>query len=188
MKNLHTDLDKYTDQWEKALKNGIFDDAPQPPAPSRDLDFFGQMGGEEIVPMNECDAKYWDRVYKLSKRTGPGCAPDPLAPMKEEVDKTAAKRVADKIANSANPIEPWTVGKDQDWKPTPNWTDGKELRELAEMKKKLEQLESKMNAQEGLGKSGDSIQKQIDAMRQKLDDLSDSLTNHRFGWGQDSED
>lgn len=187
MKNLHTDLDKYTAQWEKALEKGIFDDAPQPVQPNRELDFFGQMGGED-VPLNECDAKYWDRVYKLSRNTGPGQVPDPLTPLKEETDKTAVKRATDKIANSANPIEPWTVGKDQDWKPTANWTDGKELRELADLKKKLEQLESKMNAQESEGKSGESIQKQIDAMRQKLDDLSDSLSNHRFGWGQDSED
>ncbi len=185
MKNIHSDLDKYTDQWEKALKDGFMDDSPHlpPPSPIGQSDFFGQWDGGDDTALNECDAKYWAQVYQLSKHAGPGQCPDPLTPMKEErvAAKNDIKRMTDKIANAANPIYPYSVGKDQDTKPTSNWTDGSELRELAELKRKLEKLESKMNAEEGNGKSGATIEKQINAMREKLDELSDSLTNHRFG-------
>jgi hypothetical protein len=184
MKNIHSDLDKYTDQWEKALKDGFMDDSPHLPPPEAPghSDFFGQWDGGEDTPLNECDAKYWAQVYELSKGNGPGTAPDPLTAIKEERAATKAelKFVTDKVGNAANPIYPYSAGKDQDMQPTANWTDGKELRELAELKKKLEKLESQMNAEEGNGKSGASIQKQIDSMRQKLDDLSDSLNGNRF--------
>ncbi len=187
MKNIRTDLDYFADIWDKALKDGVFKDAPKPPEPNRDSDFFGQWDGSEEVPMNECDAKYWARVYNLSKGTGPGAAPDPL---REDAvaTKDRIKKVSDRIANSANPIYPGTVGKDQDVKATRNWTDGPELQELAQLKVKLEKLESQMNAQEGLGKNGSSVQKQIDALRTKLDDLSDSLTNSRYGRDDDNTD
>jgi hypothetical protein len=173
MKNLHTDLDKYTDQWEKALKDGIFADAPKLP-PATPPDFFGQWdGGDEDVQINECDAKYWAQVYARSSHSGE--APDIL---KEEPEATKSQvmQMSKAVGNSANPVYPPSDGKDQNPRVTPNWTDGKELRELADLKKQLEKLESEMNAEEGVGKSGDSIQKKINNMREKLENLSNSLT------------
>ena len=63
------------------------------------------------------------------------------------------------IAKTPNPIYPYSKGKDQgqggergsSTTVTKNWTDGDELVELYRMKMALEQLESKMNAADGLG-------------------------------------
>lgn len=180
MSNNNDDLDKYKDQWEKALKDGFLDSSPHlpPPNPPSDFgqsDFFGQWDAvDQDAPLNECDAKYWNKVYRLSNNQG-----DAPCPIKEEAEATKdqIKKTTSKIANAANPVYPTSVGKDQESKVTANWSDGKELQELAQMKMRLEKLESQMNAKEGMGKKG-NISK-IESLRKQIDELSDSLAPNR---------
>lgn len=172
MDNLHTDLDHYKDQWEKALKDGFLEKSPHLPEKSIP-DFFGQYDAPEETTINECDAKYWQQLYQ--RTTGQ----EPM--IVEATTKEQIKEKTNKVAGAANPIIPSTTGKDQDMKVTPNWSDGKELRELSDLKIRLEKLESQMNAQEGLGKNGSATKSKIDALKQQIDELSDDLTNHRTG-------
>jgi hypothetical protein len=176
MSNLHTDLDRYKDQWEKALEDGFLDNSPHLP-PKKLPDFFGQWDGEdEPTTINECDVKYWQQVYALSSHQGQA----PL-PIQEEVTKDEIKKKTVKMATASNPILPSSVGKDQEMKVTANWSDGKELRELSDLKMRLEKLESQMNAKEGLGQKTDSMQAKIDSLKQQIDELSDSMGNNRTG-------
>lgn len=176
MGNTYDDLNNYKDKWEAALKDGFLEKSPHLPEPKSSADFFGQWDGSEgdDVPLNECDAKYWQEVYKRSSHQGE--CPD----LTEEVKATKEqiKKHVERAANSANPVYPDSVGKDQGPVVTKNWTDGKELRELADLKMKLEKLESELNAQEGMGKKGN--QGKIDAIRKQIDELSDSLAPNRF--------
>jgi len=197
MKNLHTDLDKYADQWDKALKDGVFDDAPHLPAPKQP-DFFGQWDGEEDVPINECDAKYWARVYELSKGNGPGCYPDPLTEVKlpdyEEIvkpsetkgDKDLLKKKADMVADDPNPQYPQGYGQDGVAANTgrtrisAGWAAEERIQELSDLKLKLYELECKVaEMKDSKG------QDKIEAIKKQIDDLSNDLhgtwaTSHMY--------
>jgi len=79
-----------------------------------------------------------------------------------------------------------SIGMDQGrspYEPTrvaPNFTDGDELRELSDLKVKLEKLESTLLAQEiKAGKANvptNDYKSQLDRLRQQIDALSDKLT------------
>jgi len=177
--DVRNDLEKYADQWQKALADGVFADAPKPPKPVPQEDFFGQYPTLDVEEtLNEVDAKYWNQVYRLSQNAGD--APDILSEDARPTE-TELKDFAKAVSSAANPIYPSSIGKDQDVSVTPNWTDGKELTELAELKANLEKLESKLNAEEAMGKDGKSIHSKIESLKKQIDELSDSLTPHRWG-------
>jgi hypothetical protein len=85
-----------------------------------------------------------------------------------------------------NPQHYASIGMDQGKSPyeptrvTPNFSSGKELDELAEMKNKLSKLEATLLAQEiKAGKSDvpySSYKSKLDVIRKQIDDLSDKLT------------
>lgn len=189
---LHEDqdqFDKWTRQWEKAMSDGVFDDAPKLPQPayqSAPPDFFGQNPTVDLPPVNIPDAEYWRQVYGLSKHSGQ--APDLL---QEQVDSPVERRKGrnvkaegdiakyySKIARSDHPIVPTSVGKDQAPVVTQNWgVGGKEVDRLSELKLQLHDLESKLNALEGVGevKNSRSMQQKLDRLRNEIDEFSDSL-------------
>lgn len=110
---------------------------------------------------------------------------------KKRLDEDARDKnvgdVAKRMARSANPIYYYSAGKDQDPKVTPNWTDGKELKELHDVKLKLHQLECQVNTMMGKGKP-DKATRQMEGelrkLRDRLDELSDSLSG---GWGNEQD-
>jgi len=201
-------LDKWTDQWDKAQQEGIFDEPSKPKVSdfeANSADFFGNWRPkeEEQTPLRDIDAKYWDNVYKMS--TGLSDAPDVIGageeeevlneqtpvdvaskvqdkPLRELPDKDALGVKGAELGNTANPIHPWTRGKDQRPKITPNFIAGNELSELVNMKFNLYQLEGKLNAAPEFGSyRGDTdnikkIQTQIDELKQRIDFLSNSLS------------
>jgi len=169
--DMRTDLEKYADQWDKALKDGVFDDAPKPAVPSHG-DWFGHSSNVADTEIDYSDADYWSQL----------AGGDEL--LQEETEPTPAelKKMVSRMANSNNPVHPNSLGNDQDVVVTQNWgTGGEEIEELAEMKIKLEQLESRLNAEEGMGKSGKSISEQIKGLKKQIDDLSNSLNGNRMG-------
>lgn len=169
MKDINSDLQHYADQWEKALKDGIFADAPKPKEAENPTgfgsgeDFFGLYPDtDEDAPLNECDTQYWNMVYRMSNHQGE--SPDIL-----KEDKTKG------TATAPNPIQSDSVGIDQET--TDDFYDVRNLTELSELKSSLEKLESKLNSEEGLGKKS-GVQSKIDTLKKQINDLSDSLTSH----------
>ncbi len=105
----------------------------------------------------------------------------------EEAGDKKIGDVAKRMARSANPIYYYSAGKDQEPRVTPNWTDGKELTELHDLKVKLHQLEGKLNAMIGEGKPDKSVrqmEQELRKLRDRLDELSDSLSG---GWGNEQD-
>lgn len=103
-------------------------------------------------------------------------------------DPELAKKVVGAAARSPNPIYYYSAGKDQDLHVTPNWSDGKELVELHDLKIKLHQLEGKLNAMIGVGKPDTQVKKleqELRTLRDRLDDLSDNLHG---GWAGEQRD
>jgi hypothetical protein len=175
------DFAKWMEQWEKAQKEGVFASAPKP-SEQPTSDYFGvyRPKGENVI--RDVDAKYWDKVYRLSSHQGD--SPDPLlnedyepvenkelAPTTEFDGKKIGK-ITDELGGLANPVSPVHRGKDKTSKVTPNWAGGKDIIELHKMKVQLQKLEDKI-AVDPMQKS--KVDQQIKDLWNKIDELSDSL-------------
>lgn len=79
-----------------------------------------------------------------------------------------------------NPVYKNTLGPDQELKVTPNFTDGDILRELNSLKLSLHALEDKINSAYALGKEKeeDSLRKELEKVRSKVDELSAKIIPH----------
>lgn len=106
---LGDDFTKWQGQWEKALADGTFDDAPHPPGATPEhepSDFFGQnrpnVGSKDI---KDVDADYWNQVYQRAAH--PNDAPDILT----EAKKMPGKAEDPKLAKKAPSVK---KGKESD--------------------------------------------------------------------------
>jgi hypothetical protein len=109
-------------------------------------------------------------------------------PINEErkVSKKEAKTASNKLGSTFNPVYPNTQGKDQDVKVTKNWgVGGKELNDLEDLKKRLYDLEVKLNSAGILKKvkkkdaDENTIMKSMNDLKKQIDDLSDLLNGNR---------
>jgi len=170
------DLLKYMGQWEKALKTDDFKkERPEVEAPystpSNTQSFFGNFGANHPQERKESDFEYWKKVYNTSIGQH-----DPEDLVTEDINR---KDMTKALTNSANPVYPNTVGKDQDIV-APKWSDSKELTKLITLKSDLQTLESKLNALDTNEKNGKSVQSQIDSMKKEIDRLSNLLSPSMF--------
>ena len=170
-------LNKWVDMWEKAQENEIIKSSPSPQVQKQD--FFGlhhQVPNEEI---KDDDIECWNKINGreepqiLTEQDGITPAPQPLEP---DLSKKEIGDVASTVANAANPIQPSSVGKDQNYKP--NLADVQQLEQLHNMKVNLYDLESKLNAKDALAQSsqGKKIQTQIKNLKVQIDKLSDAIS------------
>lgn len=75
-----------------------------------------------------------------------------------------------------NPIDYASAGTDQDPKVTNNFSDGKELRELDELKRKMEEVERKYHSAEVRGdKNKNKISKELEGIKKKVEELSQKI-------------
>lgn len=154
------DFDGWVDKWEDALKKGIFGDSPKPAATSRntsDESFFGLRQDNPTDSIDDSDSAYWRAIDAVA---------DGGVDM-QRLDESEPISV-----NLPNPIRRSTEGKDQDMEPRQlgaTFTD-EDLNELADMKKKLCDLECKA-AEMGEKDYGS----QIKSMIKRIDELSDKL-------------
>ena len=174
------EIEKYTNIWEKALKDGFLKDNEKPPAPKMSVDFFGLRSDEDDsdVSLNEVDTKYWNDLYQDSKNSSSFNESKGKKDKKDDVKAKAGK--AKKMANAHNPIDPNTVGKDQDIDPDLNNEDFKQLEKL---KLDVEKLEISMNKKEGNKAEANtsSIMSEIKKLKEKIDQISDNFAGTRIG-------
>ncbi len=191
-------LENWMKQWKSAQEKGLFKDAPKPPVineQTKSSDYFGNIKEQaepKAVGVKNCDAQYWQQVYKLSKgqkltEQTSKIEDDPLGStpqgkLRDVPDKNSLGTKAAELGNAANPVIPSTRGEDQRKHITPDWADGKGLRELVDLKTSLYKLEVKINSHPKFGAYGDEspeikkIQTQIDELKHKIDELSNSLS------------
>ena len=79
-----------------------------------------------------------------------------------------------------NPTHFASLGKDQELRVTPNFTDGDVLRELNALKLALHILEDKVNTAYAVGteKQENTLRKEMDSIRSKVEELSNKMTPH----------
>ena len=176
------EFDKWQDQWDKAMADGVFDDAPHVNQPSQDSvarepNYFGMNANEPSEVINEVDAKYWKAISSVGAI---GDAPDPIEAVEKLDEAEGNKDVADvakAILQSPNQIRQHTAGKDQDLTPQSlgQTFSEEELESLHELKIKLHNAQSMLNAYEVEGKSTKTVESEITNLKNKVDELSDSL-------------
>ena len=170
------DFGKWCDQWDKALEDGLFDDAPKPNKPSSPPDLSDY--DDESLPdkpvdgmLNEVDAKYWNSVYKMS--TNQGDAPDVVNELssKEAPNAKELGQRAMVVANEPNPVRINTVGKDQDARSDASASEA--FQKLTELKKELHLIGNKLA--EMKDSNLDAIYSKFEKIQKQMDELSDSL-------------
>ena len=172
-------LNKWVDMWEKAQEDGTIETAP-PPERVEKQDFFGQNHQAASEEIKDDDVEYWNNLNgktepQVLNEEGDRITPAPQ-PLEPDLGKKEIGDVASTVANAANPIQPSSVGKDQNYKP--NLADVQQLEQLHNMKVNLYELESKLNAKDALAQSnqGKKIQTQIENLKVQIDELSDAIS------------
>ncbi len=198
-KFLGPEFDKWTSQWEKALSDGTFADAPKPPSCGGSVganDFFGNHRPASDSNLKDSDAEYWRQVYSMSNNQGD--APDILSeskkekkekkskieePVKPSEKKDETKAKAKKMGQDPNPQRADTFGKDGvdkkgTTKVSPGWAAmDEEFVKLDGLKRKLYDLECKMHDKEGMSESKvKSVSSKLAALHKQIDELSDEVT------------
>jgi hypothetical protein len=191
------DFDKWTDQWEKALEQGVFNDAPHVAPPTTpqtaEVSYFGPVHANSSDEVRDVDAKYWQTVYAMSGDLG--SVPDPLraadnliqeerkaAELQRQMLNEAAEQTivnaVKSIAQSPNPVRHGTVGKDQDLTPQSlsQTFSEEDIEKLTELKIQLYNAQSILVAYETEGKSTKAQESKIADLREKVDALSDAMT------------
>lgn len=83
-----------------------------------------------------------------------------------------------KKVSPQNPITYNTIGQDQEPRVTDNFTDGKDLSELDNIKKTVEKLERDLHTADVLKKKNKpSIEKQLKKMRKMMDEFSQKIVS-----------
>ena len=191
------DFDKWTGQWDKAMQDGVFDGAPDQLNPNRQSStpsFFGPTDMNDTAEVKDCDAEYWNQVYKMSDNSGQ--APDVV--LSENVweptpdggktaipdkrgnvaDATEVAKVVQAMAKSPNPIRQGSVGKDQELEPQPlsQTFSEEDIAKLHELKIQLHNAQALLSAHDMEGKSTKAQEDKIATLKAKVDDLSDAMT------------
>lgn len=166
-------LSKSMEKWAKAQEKGFASKRAATPTPSNPALF----DDWEASNPNQVDSAYWDKLHKMAVLNEQSEEGVKCAIKTEKPDGKTPGEVTDELGGCANPVQQRSRGVDNRSHVTPNWTCGKELVELHNMKKELEQLESKLNAADALAKPDDSrsIKGQIDELWEKIDKLSNYL-------------
>lgn len=175
------DLDRWTANWEKALEDGVFDDAPDhfnPSPQTSDGSFFGMINTNNTAEVKDCDADYWNKVYRMS--TNAGDAPDVVDTLLQETtaDETEVAKVAQAIAKAANPIRQISVGKDQELSPQSlglTFTE-EDIEVLTELKLQLHNAKALLASHDAENKSTKTQESKVAALSAKMDELSDAMS------------
>ena len=157
------DFDDFVDKWEKALQSDIFKPSPQLPstAPQTSQNsFFGLHQANPTDTINSSDAEYWKAIHAVSDGVD--------SPM-ERIDELFSVK---SIVMNPNPIRKGTEGKDQDLsdKSLGLTFSEEDIKNLADMKIKLHELENKVASM--IDKDYSS---QIKELIEKIDNLSDKM-------------
>lgn len=208
MQNFKDDLDDFSAKWEKALEDGVFDkdqDIPYLNQQTSKSSFFGFADTNPSSEPAPQDSEYWNAINSASEdhTSGP---PHPLNEViAEATDAQDGKNlpqegsVEDHKKSPSNPQAKDSMGMDQELKKQPlgiTYTQ-EELNKLAEIKKTLYDLESKMLNSLGMGddKGVNKFRAQMQKVKKEMNKLSDEIgraysnpTNPEDGEGPHSTD
>jgi hypothetical protein len=169
--NILDDLNHWAAIYEKAVKDGVFETPAKEHTPSAQTagnqSFFGPYDANPTDTVSDEDAAYWRDVSGVNSGL-----------LQEQgYDANKAAKAAG-IHSSPNPLRFNTLGPDQAGSSDAvgaTYTD-QDLDKLGDLKAKLHELLVKVTQFETEGKSVGTLQKQIEELTAKIDDLSNAMT------------
>lgn len=171
---MDNELEHWMNVWADAQKSDLFKGAEKPKAkqPHGSTGFFGNYSGDDNS-VGDIDSLFWENMVSLARG---GHLREDLVPVTKP-DKDSVAQVVDAISKTVNSTSAANRGPDASNHITPNWAGGEQLAELADMKIKLEKLESAFNAAEGTEQTDKAkkIQAQIKQIHAKISDLSNQI-------------
>lgn len=184
------EMEKWQDQWQKAVDDGVFEGAPKPASPKTGTSFFGCITSksEDSEVINEVDAQYWKSIAEMG---ADGNVPDPIEASKKMIEREQDQdviihetkeqeevgKVARTILKSPNPVRHHSVGKDQDLTPQSlsSTFSEEDIESLHELKIQLHNAQCMLSSNQIEGKSTKSVETKINNLKQKIDELSDAM-------------
>ena len=173
------ELENWADKYEKAVADGVFGDDSEDRVPTpktSEESFFGVQQTHPTDAAEESDAKYWQGIN--ARIDNPNYRLDKDAGLIQEQQKGNAAKIVKQVAAAANPIRFNTAGADQELTPQSQGVTftPEDISNLSEMKIKLHGLQDQLNSFEGRGLNGKKFEAQIAALKAKIDELSNSMT------------
>lgn len=189
------EIDQYMVLWDNAQKEFPKEKRPEPKMSS----FFGM---KDIVDddFTEDEGEHWRDVYYRSLEIAAGDE----EVINEEVKKPKKKKTEDKrkpkdgddapevdsekdgfgkdlakklgdVKFNVNPIHFSSVGNDSDVHVVPNFTDGKELRQLCKLKSILYDLESELLGTDVRGGNTKELKIKLNSLKNQVEEMSNKL-------------
>jgi hypothetical protein len=171
----NNEFNNWVDQWDKALKDGIFKDLPKEDItitnnePSKES-FFGDLNINQNSEPSEEEVGYWNDVNNYSEDVV----------LNEESKFKKINKIKSKAANSPNRIDFSTVGKDSKQPSSKGFVSVDLIEKLRKLKDDLYNLENKSLTKEALGENYKKVEKEIEKLHSIIDDISDELNQARF--------
>lgn len=181
------DQDKFNNwvaMWDKAQQEDADFMVKKEPNPQLES-YFGMLteGKKPGVAPKNPDEKYWNLMVSLTEKYGVKNASELINDYLENkvCEDTGAnfKDVAKSVASSPNKIKPDTVGNDQDLDNLVSLGatyKQEDVEELIKLKTDLNDLIVKIRQGEIEGKKVDNLEKDLQKLQDKIDDLSSKMS------------
>lgn len=169
-------FNNWVDQWDKALKDGIFKDVPKEDIkisnsePSRES-FFGDLNINQNSGPSKEEVDYWNDVANYSEDVV-------LNESKGKIKKIAKN--TSKSGNSANHVDADTAGSDTKYPNKKGFATNNSIDKLIELKDKLYKLENDSLTKEALGKDYKKVEKEIEELHSIIDEISSELNQEKL--------
>jgi hypothetical protein len=191
------DFQKWCNQWDAALADGFKGDEGQgkriiPVNTQTSMDsFFGPQDTHPSDSPVEDDVAYWKDVYQMSKSMGMDVAdPEEMLHDSKKAQPVINEGLQDKKSKfPANPRQYDAKGVDQEMTPESLSVtfDEEDIKELADMKLRLYELETKYVAAKMKGESAQKMEQQLSDLKKKFDEFS-SMFNRAYPSDYDQAD
>lgn len=166
-------MDQWCDMWDKALQDGFMDKKDAPIEQSNTDSFFGMSNQTDEAGPDEDDVEAWRDIYNGGEFLHGSNDEGLLSEVKD--DKATFKTNLDSLVKSPNPVQPQTIGKDQELDSIDSTYTQEDIDELHELKIQLHGLQDKLASMDGKGEKNKKIESQMNALKEKIEDLSNGL-------------
>lgn len=175
------DFAKWLDQWDKVSEQFAKDYADQlAAAPKKSSSFFTDIP-LDVDPTQESDPS-WNDIYARAVELDYSQENLITEIDQDSTGDSGEVKFGGRPPTKSNPIHYASAGNDQEGddghtRVTKNFSDGNELRELDDIRRRLEEMERKFHADDVLAKKTESIKKELNSLRERAKKLSQEINS-----------
>jgi hypothetical protein len=181
------DFEKWLNQWDKVSEQFSKEYAEELAKAPKNGDSFGGSFFNSFAsteePQQEIEDDFnWRDIYARAVELDYSKEDllNEMVPAQDSEANPGEVKFGGRPPTKSNPIHYASVGNDQEGddghtRVSKNFSDGDELRELDDIKRRLQAMEDKFMANDVLQKKTESIQKELDSLRERAKKLSQQI-------------